>query len=299
MALSEDDVLDMVKRYDRGEGEAVPALATAFSVTDQTVRYHLKKRGVYKTDAQKIETDADLGIGEEDGPADNGAAITALMADPKFAKLIDAAVQARLASMGGVAAAAPMSRSEDFAAFTETLKHILSVQAMQQPGYIKPLPADEIDRRADGYVQMTALLKKYEQAGTAPEYVIGEGGFFECTNAMQFQPGSRIRTYLPPAESFQPQNSEAKAVFAAMLQWIGGPTPGIGEQLEAAQREAHQAPLVTGALQSMQRPSRVELIDGPRVDVSRKRVAGSIVPERRGSGIGEPTGPVFVGADAA
>lgn len=298
MALSETDVLDIVKRYDRGEGEEVGALATAFNVSDQTIRYQLKKRNVYKTDAPKHESDTDLGIGEDDVPADNGAALSALMADPKFASIIDAAVQARLATMGGAASAAPMSRSEDFAAFTETLKHILSVQAMQQPGYIKPLPADEIDRRADGYVQMNALLKQYERAGTAPEYVIGEGGFFECTNAISFQPGSRIRTYLPPAESFQPQNAEARAVMDAMFQWIGGQTPGIGELVEAAQREAHLPPLVTGSMQPVQRPGRVELVDGPKVDVSRKRVAGSIVPERRDVAPGHPTGPVFVDASS-
>lgn len=298
MALSEGDVLDIVKRYDRGEGEEVGALATAFSISDQTIRYHLKKRNVYKMDAAASRSDHDLGIGEEDDkPLDNGAALSAMMADPKFATIIDAAVQARLASMGGGAPAAPMSRSEDFAAFTETLKHILSVQAMQQPGYIKPLPAEEIDRRAAGYVEMCALLKQYEAAGVAPEYVVGEGGFFECMNAIQFLPGQRIRTYLPPPESFQPQNKQAEAVMAAMFQWIGGATPGIGELVEAAQRDS-KVPLVTGAMQPVNRPSRVELVDNIRVDVSRKRVAGSIVPERRGVGAGEPTGPIFVGADA-
>lgn len=294
--LTEDDVMDIVKRYDSGDGDSVPALAEAFSISDQTIRYHLKKRGVYKSDTMKAETDKDLGIGEE---VDPNATLRALLANPEAQILLDKAIEARVKQL---VAPTATTQSEDFKAFTETLKHLIQTSAMQQPGYIKPIPADELDRRADGHVQMRALLKKYEQEANPPQYIVGEAGFFECTNAQEFGPGQKIRTYLPPAESFIPDNDAARQVHAAMMIWIGGETPGIGEQVEAAMlAQKNLPPLVTGAMAPARRPSRVELIEAERVDVSRKRVAGTIVQERRGGGgmAGEPIGPDFVGGRAA
>lgn len=294
--LTEDEVMDIVKRYDGGDGDSVPALAEAFSISDQTIRYHLKKRGVYKSDAMKAETDKDLGIGEE---VDPNAALMALLNRPELKSVIDAAVEARVKQLVGPT---PSTQSEDFKAFTETLKHLIETNAMQQAGYIKPIPADELDRRANGHVQMRALLKKYEMEGNPPQYIVGEGGFFECTNAQEFGPGQKIRTYLPPAEGFIPDNESARQVHGAMMIWIGGETPGIGEQVEAAMlAQKNLPPLVTGSMAPARVPSRVELVESERVDVSRKRVAGTIVQERRGGGgmAGEPVGPDFAGGRAA
>jgi hypothetical protein len=292
--LSAEDIEAIIKRYDRGEGESVPALALAYEVSDQTIRYHLKKRAAYVSDVSKPAADDDLGIGEE---LDENAAFAALLARPDLQNLIDAAVEARLKQLTGPT---PSTQTEDFKAFTETLKHLINSNAMQQPGYIKPIPADELDRRANGHIQMRALLKKFEQDGTPPQYIVGDGGFFECTNAQEFGAGQKIRTYLPPAEDFIPDNAQARQVHAAMMVWIGGETPGIGEQVEAAMlAQKNLPPLVTGAMAPVRGPSKVELVEAERVDVSRKRVAGTIVQERRGTGMGgEPSGPTFVGADA-
>jgi hypothetical protein len=203
----------------------------------------------------------------------------------------------------GAPTSAPATQSEDFKAFTETLKHLIEVNSMQQAGYIRPMSADEVDRRAAGLIEMRALLREYEEKGTPPLYVVGENDiFFECANAVEYGPGSQIRTYLPPSENFIPKNEQAEMVYAAMVQWIGGKTPGIGEQVEAAIIASKQAPpLVTGALQPERRPGLVELVDEPKVDVSRKRVSGTIVPERHGLGVADraATGPVFVGEQAA
>lgn len=298
MALSEKDISEINRRYVAGEGTS--ALARVFHISPAAVRYHLKKEGTYVApDAQDqtMESDADLGIGEDDQAPDP---LAALMNDPKFAKLIDAAVTARMAQMGAIPT--PSTQSEDFKAFTAALAHLIEVNAMQQPGYSKPIPAEELDRRAAGCVEMKALLKNYEAQTNPPLYLLG-AKFFECTNAIMYEAGTQIRTYMPPAENWMPQNEPAQKVYAAMFQWIGGKTPDIGDQLESAMIASKGPPLVTGALNAAQRRGPVEVVDAPRQDVGRKRVAGTIVPERRDVSMAErasgPAGPVFIGDAAA
>lgn len=293
MALN---IPDIVQRYrDDPTDATITKLAAEYDTKGSTIIWHLKRATVYKADEAevKFESDADLGIGDDDAPAQID--IAALIAHPQFAALIDAAVVARGANNGSAAA-----QGADFAALTATLQRMFEVQSQQQPGYIKPLSVEEVDRRADGYVQMKALLKKFEAERRPPLYLLTEM-FFECTNAVQYEPGRQIRTYLPPAESFKPQNDEAEQVYAAMFQWIGGKTPDISEQVEEAERNAHLPPLVTGAMEPLRGTSRlVEAVDAPLKDVSRKRVAGTIVPERRDVGLGErAASPMMVGDFAA
>lgn len=301
MALSEKDVAEIVTRFNDGETPA--ALATAYSVTAAAISYHLKKRGAKDPDAAKVETNEDLGIGEEDSALNASADLAALLENPALKGLIDAAVAARLAQMGATAVAQtlPSTQTEDFKAFTATLAHLIEVNSMQQAGYIKPLSAAEVDRRANGLVEMRALLEQYEAAGTPPLYLLSDS-FFECTNALEFQAGQQIRTYLPPAESFIPKNEQAERVHAAMMQWIGGSTLGIGEQVEAAMIAAKNLPpLVTGALNADRKAAPVQVVDAPIQDMGRKRMSGTIVPERHGLSMQDrlATGPTFVNAEAA
>jgi hypothetical protein len=302
MALSKKQIADMISRYDGGKGEGTSALGDAFDVAPSTVRYHLKAAGVFNPNADEqplSQTDKELGIGEETAGDQSAAQMAALLANPAMQKLIDAAVAARLTQMGAPAPVAG-SQTDQMAAFTASLAHLIEVQSMQQAGYIKPLSAAEVDSRAAGLVEMKALLKEFEAKGTPPEWIVGESGFFECTNALEFMPGQTIRTFLPPVEDFIPNNAQAEKVQAAMLQWIGGHTPGIGEQVEAAMRANNQsAPLVTGTLQPHGQPRPVELVASQAKAAPRKRVAGSIVPERHDVSLAErasgPQGPVFVG----
>jgi hypothetical protein len=294
MALTDKDVNSIASRFKDGEG--IGALALAFEVSPAAVRYHLKKKGLIgeSEPEETRETDSDLGIGEEDA-ANSSAALAALMANPALQKLIDAAVAARVAQL--VPSSAPAGNSDAFNAFTQTLTHLIEVQSMQQAGYIKPLSAEEVDRRAAGYVEMKALLAKYEAENTPPLYLLGDGGFFECANAVTYEAGQQIRTYIPPAENFLPKNAQAEKVHAAMLQWIGGTTPDIGEQVESAMIASKQAPLVTGALNGMPKRGPVEVVDAPVQDVRRKRVAGTLVQERHGiDAAGRAMGPSFVSA---
>ena len=251
-------------------------------------------------------TDEELGIGVEDEAEAAPDPLAALLADPRMAALLDAAVAARIAQMGAVTPAAGLDASA-FADLASTLKHMVEINAIQQPGYMKPLPAEEVDRRTAGKVEMFALLKHYREIGLAPAWIVGEEGFFECNNAEEFKPGAKIRMFMPPPEDFIPDNEAAAKVMAAQMQWLGGPTPDIGETVEAAERAAiaKQGPIVTGSMQPMRARGAVELVeDAPlKAPPSRKRVMGTITPERRDVSVAErlgaPQGPTYIGADAA
>lgn len=249
-------------------------------------------------------SDEDLGIGEEiEQPVD---ALAALMANPALSALIDAAVTARVAQLGLASVASPAAApasSEAFTAFTETLKHLIDSQSQQQAGYIKPLPTDELNRRAEGKIEMFALLQDYEARGLAPMWTVGESGFVECTNMDEFNQGDRLRTFLPPVEDFIPENEPAEKVHAAMMRWLGVKTPEIGEQVKQAQMAAKLPPLITGAMQGERKGGPVELVQAATPAASagpKRRTMGTIVPERRdvtpGARHGELVGPAFTDA---
>lgn len=286
MALSEDQVLDIVKRYDRGEGDTIASLATAFEVSDATVRYHLKKRGALGADGPKADTDEDLGIGQED------ADYSKLLSDPKFLAV--------LAEKLGVAqAAAPAVAPSELREVADVMRRMIEVQAIQQPGYTKPISADEMDRREEGRQKMFALLDRFKDKKTPPHYILGENW---PANDILYEAGQEVRTYLPPAEHFQPQNHEAHQIMGAMYQWLGGPTPDIGETVEAFERwrkGTDSVPLVGTA--EVLKPSDVEIVNAVKRDVQPKRILGNVVAETRGSSmprqpgvVAPPTGPVFV-----
>src|SRR5579862_2494703 len=75
---------------------AISAIAERFGeshgITESGIRYHLKRANLIGEGAESItvETDADLGIGEDDetAPKAPGGAVdlSALMADPRFAE---------------------------------------------------------------------------------------------------------------------------------------------------------------------------------------------------------------------
>lgn len=228
-------------------------------------------------------SDEDLGIGQPDAETVR-ADLAALLANPELQGLIDQAVSARLAQMGAVPAGGGQITGEAFDRLAVSLQRMIENQQMQQPGYIKPMPLEEAERRAAGYVEMTALLRQYQQDGIAPLWRVGENGFFECTNAIEFAEGDEIRTYLPPCEDFMPLNERAEKVHAAMMTWIGGPSPEIGERVKQAQIEAKQAPLISSEPAPVIDPRRtgsVELVNRSveKPASKKRRDMGTIVTE--------------------
>lgn len=287
MALSTDDVQDIINRYDRGNGETVAALAEAFKVSDSAIKYHLKKHGILASDGQKPETDADLGIGDDDEPD-----FTKFMENPALQRLIDAAVAARLGQMRVPdATSAPAA---DFKALADSLAHMIEVSQAQQPGYIKPLPAHVIDERAAAYVEMLALLKKYSDEGVAPEYTL-TADLIETSESFTYKAGSKIQLLIAPPEMAIPENAAAEAVYGAMLRWIGGPTPGIGEQIETAQRES-RIPMIgaLGVAKAPERQKMVKVLSEPTPEPNgRKKRLGPGMTEVQHAHSGAPVGPAY------
>ena len=309
MALSAKQVAEIVGRYNAGEGDDVEALASAYEVGAAAIRYQLKKAGVFKAEAESAKlSDADLGIEHDDAPHGPApAAMADLLKNPAFAALIDQAVAQRLAQMGG-APAAPVNETTSV---VKAIERLLEVQALQQPGYIKPISVGEMDRRAAGHVEMLAQIEharaRNAQTGSKdyiPHYILGTN-FYECTNAILYAEGSEIRTFIQPGESFVPMNETARLIHAAMITSIGGPSPEIGARIAEAMlaaKDAGDIPVV-GSTAPNAGPNAVEIVPtAKRHDVSPKRVLGSITPETRGTSMPvqpgvtqQPSGPVFVG----
>lgn len=310
--LSEAQVDEVIALYARGTGDSVGTLAKAYGVAPLVIFNKLKKHGELAAQ-QESETmgpsfdnseDADEGFGSSAAGAD----LAALFASPEMQQMIAQAVAERVAAMASPNISADAPATETLRVFADTVKHMLDINAMQQPGYQKPLPADEIDRRIAGKVEMFALIETLQADNDPPLWTIGPNGFFECGNAQEFLPGMQIRTYLPPAEDFIPNNDAARRMHAAMMRWLGTPTPEIGEQVKMAQMNAKLPPMVSGSLQPIRQSSPVEVVNAAQAPMPKKRALGTVVPERRemsmaervaaGAG-GDPQGPIFVGEAAA
>ncbi len=308
MALKPKDIAEIVKLYNGGTGESVPALAEAYTAEPAAIRYQLKKAGVYKSSVADAETpsDEELGIQDEEGDtADASAVLADIMKNPALAALIDKAVNARLAQMSATPvqsmASAPTGEGT---AVVKAIERLLEIQANQMPGYIKPLSADEVESRATATIEMKALIERARARGDAPHYTTGPQGLFDSTSVILYEPGSEIRTYLQPVEDFIPMNESARQIHAAFIRSLGGLSPDIGARVAEAMlaSKEREVPLVGAPAQGVQ-GSGVELVQAAkRHDVSPKRVAGTMVPETRGTSMPvqpgvtqQPTGPVFVG----
>lgn len=186
------------------------------------------------TEVGPTPSDAALGIGEEDNP------IAALLNHPDVARLIDVAVQARLAQIGG-GAVADMSGNAGLAAIVAGIERLTTMHAAQLPGYSRPLPVEEIERRAEGFVDMQALVRRCEETREFPRYrLVGEPLF---AGEIEYRPGSEIETLLYPNEHMMPLNEPARRVHEAMMRWIGGPQIGIAERVEEAEKNRNILPV--------------------------------------------------------
>jgi len=175
-------------------------------------------------------SDADLGIGQQDNEI-----------GPQIEALVEAAVRKRLAELG---AAPPDPNNATMMALVTAIERSTSVHAAQLPGYHKPLPADEIDRRAQGFVDMQALIDKARRDGDELRYrLVGQPLF---AGEIEYRPGSEIVTFLYPNEHMQPLTKAATAVHRAFMQWIGGPQQGIAERVYEAEIERRQRGQIPG-----------------------------------------------------
>jgi hypothetical protein len=179
-------------------------------------------------DEERIETDEDLGIGVDDDP------MATLLANPAFAAAVDAAVARRIAGVQGAAEPVGQLDASAMAVLAKSIEKIATVHASQQPGYAKPLSAEEIHSRESGFAEMTALIEKAKADKAPPNYeLVGEPLF---AGEYLFPPGSKIRGFLIPNEHMVPLDDRARAIHRAFMQWIGGSTQGIAERVYDAER---------------------------------------------------------------
>ena len=248
------------------------------------------------------EDDAALGIGQAD---DAGI-------EDRIAKLVEAAVEARLKSMGAVPHVpdSPTGTAEAaFAAFLSKFEHLVETRDEQRPGYQKPLTAAEIDGRKKGKSDMLALLRRYKAENIWPTYLLADetNPFYGPgpQGPIMYNAGQEIRTRLPPAESFQPLDDAAVNVFEAYKRWIGEPVSMeelTAQAVLAARGGETAAPEMIE--QFANAAPEVQVVDKPLRETGPKRILGTVHPEQRGKSlprqpgvVQQPAGPVFVGED--
>src|SRR6185312_11650235 len=91
---------------------------------------------------------------------------SALLNNPKFLE----ALAAKLGTQAQPAATPPSELRE----VADVMRRMIEVQAIQQPGYTKPISAEEMDRREEGRQKMFALLDRFKEQRTPPHYVLGD-----------------------------------------------------------------------------------------------------------------------------
>jgi len=260
--------------------------------------------------------DAALGIGEgeeelaaafepaPEAPATvGGLDVKALLANPDFAKLVDAIVATRIGA-APVAPVAPTSQigGAEWREFMGKLERQFDAMSEQKPGYIKPFSADEVAARARGLRDMKAILAEYRAKGVWPTYLLGEPFYGQSQNGLKLhEAGRKIKTLVFPAESFQPLDEAAARVYEAYKRWVGE-VHEMGDLIAAAMAAARgdngpQAPELTGGKPVAAQSDVIELEDDA-IDVSPRRQMGTIVPEPRPVGQRGATGPA-VGPDFA
>jgi hypothetical protein len=309
MPLSEQDIEALPGRV--AAGETISALAAAHEVTTAAIRYHLKKaghgaatpRGPFSDD--ESPSDEDLGIGEEDAPA-AGLDINALLAHPDFAKIVNAAVGAKLKSVGAPAAAFSGSGDGGFDLFLKRLEEVIGVAAEQKPGYIKPLTTEQVTARRQGHSDMLQLMTEFKTAHVKPVYLLNQPFYGPSPSGpVLYEAGQEITTCLAPSEEWEPQNEPAARVFEAYRRWVGDPTT-IEDLLATALINARGGPRpMEVTAEPAATDSDVQLVDKPKRDVQPNRTLGTVTPERRGVAmpgqpgvVGQPVGPFNVGEGA-
>ncbi len=234
------------------------------------------------------DDDAALGIGRDDEDATVAAApsdIASLLADPRFAAMIDTIVAQRVASMGA-APAQQGGMSPEFVAFLNRMEAALGARDEQRQGYAKPLTPDEIKSRKEGNLEMLALIDEVKRDGVWPEYLIGDGGFHGPSPAgpILYPAGRTIHWRGPPAENFKPLNESAMKIYAAQKKWIGE-TVSVDQLLAQAVSLARGGEAIPETALVRTGAEDIRVVDTPLRDMTPKRaMATDVVSPSPGGG---------------
>lgn len=277
------------------------------------------RRSQADSDTSAILSDDALGIGaDEDGPASEGMDMDALMSHPAFAAALEKAVSARLGAVAAPLASGASSEAA-FTAFLSKFEHLVEVRDEQRPGYQKPLTANEIDARRQGFKDMKRLLREFktnaqdlqargqrlQSLDCWPHYLLAdEGNRFYGPSPLGdilYEAGQEIRTFQAPSEGWSPINDAAMQVFSAYKAWVGDPV-SIEELTAQAVIAVKGEDIPQFAPKNAIESPDVMVVDAPKRDVTPKRAMGVGTPERHGRAMPaqpgvmqQPVGPVFVG----
>jgi hypothetical protein len=235
----------------------------------------------------------------------SGVDVATLLANPDFARMVDAIVTSRLGAQAGAApspAPSSLGSSPEFREFMLRLERQFDAMQEQKPGYIKPWTADEMAARARGLADLKAILADYRARNVWPTYLLGEDFYGQSQNGLKIhKAGKKIRTLVFPAESFVPMDEYAARVYEAYKRWVGE-VHEIGDLIASAMAIARGAdgpapPELTAGKPMLAQSDVIELED-EAVDVSPARTLGTLVPEPRVVGQrpasgGAPVGPEF------
>ena len=243
--------------------------------------------------------DAALGIGDDDGAED----FSSVLSDPRFAKLLDAAVAQRMASLAPVAS--PGGSDAAFAAFLANIEKVIGARDEQRPGYFKPLTAEEMESRAHGKVEMEALIRRNKADNIWPCYLLSDTFMGpSAAGPILYSAGQQINWRGAPAECMAPQNDAAAEVYVAYKKWIGEAV-SVKDLLAQAAAEARGGEVISDMAIVRTGAEDIQVIDAPIRDMTPKRILGTSGIETRGRAmpgqpgiVAQPKGPVFVG-DAA
>lgn len=310
-ALSKQRIDGIVAAYRDDESATLASVAEAEELNIATVRKHIESAGVpIRPDFSP--SDDDLGIGASVEDVTNSAA---------FKDAVAEAVAQALAKVG-VKSASPSPdgpNSPDWQDFIKKMEALTDSVNVQKPGYQKPLTPAELSLREEGRREFFNLLRDTKNAvheygkqgaisrGLVPQYIVGEKGFYGNTASGEtlFEPGLRIYLTVAPPEDFLPMNEAAAAIMRAQLQWLGEPTPEIGELVAQAMMRANgsDSTFIVGNEDPVHADD-ASLVDANAevLDMRPKRTMGMSVPELRGMQNGPlspgamqaPAGPIFV-----
>ncbi len=323
-----DRIEKIVSMYRDETNTTLDAVASSNGVSVATVRKYVERAGVFVREdfvlpvkpagdesAPANASDEDLGIGED---------VVAEVSNPYGPEFHAAVAAAVAAEMAKVKAPAKASKAEDgpesldWKRFMDKMGELTDSVNVQKPGYQKPLTAEELSSREQGQRKFFAFFPKIRMAiaehgkekaialGLVPEYIVGEKGFYGSTASgeMQFMPGLRLRLTTPPPEDFLPMNDLAGAIMQAQMQWLGEPTPEIGELVAQAMMRAKGVdPTYVAGLDDPVHPDDATIVAGgePLANIGPKRTMGTSVQELRATNTPfspgsspVPSGPIFV-----
>ena len=213
-----------------------------------------KTAGSEQDNDEWVPTDSELGVGEETAQgaaAEATAKIAAVMADPTIAMAIEQLVQRRVAELAVTNGAAPgVDLMAGFKLLAKEMAEAISkntnAMAEQIPGHVKPIPIEEVERRAAAWVEMQSLLadtarrywtaiEKNEHAEAeriTPLYILDEDFFGpgEVGSEMYVR-GETIRWFGVPGTYMQPRNGIAKQLCEIGWVYLGNEGAPSAEDL--------------------------------------------------------------------